>query len=121
MISNVEMLSILNKWIWTGIDLSINMHKVRFSPKGRKHRVPEDEKCLIRKVHKQSKIKEWPFRKEEAVGYQLYKKRKNTSCRNIMKITHELNCPCCMQPLTISLEIKKKDHNLNEDKVIKTC
>lgn len=118
MISNVEMLSILNKWIWKGIDLSINMHKVRFSPKGRKHRVPEDEKCLIRKDHKKSKIEEWPFRKEQTVGYQLYKKKKNTSCRKIMKITHELNCPYCKQPLTISLEIKKTDHNLNEDKVI---
>lgn len=116
MISNVEMLSILNKWIWKGIDLSINMHKVRFSSKRRKHRVPEDEKCLIRKVHKQSKVQNWPFRKEQTVGYQLYKKKKNTSCA-IMKITHELNCPNCKQPLTISLEIKKKDHNLNEDKV----
>lgn len=121
MISNFEMLSILNKWIWTGIDLSINMHKVRFSPKGKKHRVPEDEICLIRKVHKQSKIEEWPFRKEQTVGYQLLYKKKNTSCRKIMNFTHELNCPCCKQPLTISLEIKKKDHNLNEDKVIKTC
>lgn len=115
MITNVEMLSILNKWFWTAIDLSINIHKIRFSPNGSKHRVPDGVKSQY--VHKHRKIKEFRFKKKK-VEKQLNKKKNNTSCSKIMKITHELKCPHCKEPLTISLEVKKKNHNLNEDKVM---
>lgn len=115
MITYVEMLSILNKWFWTAIDLSINIHKIHFSPNRSKHRVPDGVKS--RYVHKNYKIKEFYSRKKQ-VEKQVNKKKNNTSCSKIMKITHELKCPYCKEPMTISLEVKKKNHNLNEDKVM---
>lgn len=115
MVTNVELLSILNKWFWTVIDLSINIHKVRFSPTESKNRVSADEKHTY--GHKKRKIKEWPFKKGQAVS-QMNNKKRNTSCSKVIKMTHKLNCPNCNETLTISLEVEKKGHDLGKDKVM---